>query len=130
MLALAFSVLLTAHAADPDQPAIDAANTWLALVDSGKYAESWTTGATYFKNAITSANWTMAAHAARDPLGALVSRKVSTHTAATSLPGAPDGHYVVIQYQAVFANKKSAIETVTPMQEADGTWHVSGYFIK
>jgi len=36
----------------------------------------------------------------------------------------------VIQYESVFANKKSAVETVTPMLEPDGTWHVSGYYIK
>lgn len=52
-------------------------------------------------------------------------------TYATKLPGAPDGEYVVIQYKASFANKESAVETITPMKEADGTtWHVSGYFIK
>jgi hypothetical protein len=29
-----------------------------------------------------------------------------------------------------FAEKKSAIETVTPMMEKDGQWRVSGYFIR
>ncbi len=48
----------------------------------------------------------------------------------TSLPGAPDGQYVVIQYESSFEHKKSAIETVTPSQGADGHWRVSGYFIK
>jgi hypothetical protein len=129
MLALV-AMLALAHAADSDQPAIDAANTWLALVDTGKYADSWTSAASLFKNAVTKEQWTAQAKAARQPLGALVSRKVSTRTATTSLPGAPDGHYVVIQYESVFANKKSAVETVTPMLEPDGTWHVSGYFIK
>ena len=42
----------------------------------------------------------------------------------------PDGHYVVIQYATTFEHKKSAVETITPMQEADGSWKVSGYFIK
>jgi len=37
---------------------------------------------------------------------------------------------VVIRYDASFANKKSAIETVTPMLDKDGQWRVSGYFIK
>ena len=129
MLALLVT-LAFAQAADSDQPAIDAANAWLALVDAGKYGDSWTSAAALFKNAVTKEQWTAQAKAARQPLGALVSRKVSTRTAATSLPGAPDGHYVVIQYESIFANKKSAVETVTPMLEPDGTWHVSGYFIK
>lgn len=48
----------------------------------------------------------------------------------TQLPGAPDGEYAVIQFETSFANKKSAIETVTPMKDPDGKWRVSGYFIK
>jgi len=48
----------------------------------------------------------------------------------TSMPGAPDGEYVVIQFESSFANKESAVETVTPMKGEDGVWRVSGYYIK
>lgn len=48
----------------------------------------------------------------------------------TSLPGAPDGEYVVIEFESSFEHKKSAIETVTPMNDKDGKWRVSGYYIK
>jgi hypothetical protein len=37
---------------------------------------------------------------------------------------------VVIQYETQFKNKKAALETVTPMREKDGSWKVSGYFIR
>jgi ribosomal protein S17E len=37
---------------------------------------------------------------------------------------------VLIEFQASFENKKSAIETVTSMLEKDGTWRIAGYFIK
>jgi Protein of unknown function (DUF4019) len=66
----------------------------------------------------------------RQPLGKLLSRKVKSRTFAESLPGAPDGKYVVLQFDASFENKKTAVETVTPMQEPDGVFRVSGYFIK
>lgn len=46
-----------------------------------------------------------------------------------SLPGAPDGEYVVIQFKTNFAAKPDAIETVTPMK-SEGAWRDSGYFIK
>jgi hypothetical protein len=59
-----------------------------------------------------------------------VSRTLKSRQYAASLPGAPDGKYVVIQYDSVFENKKGAVETVTPMLDPDGTWRVSGYFIK
>jgi hypothetical protein len=48
----------------------------------------------------------------------------------TSLHGAPDGEYLVIQFETSFSNKKSAIETVTSMLEKDGNWRVSGHYIK
>ena len=66
----------------------------------------------------------------RDPLGTLKSRHLVSATATHSLPGAPDGDYVVVRYASSFANKAAAIETVTPVKESDGHWRVSGYFIK
>lgn len=53
---------------------------------------------------------------------------ISTYT--KKLPGAPDGEYVVIQYESSFEHKQSAVETVTPMLDKDGKWRVSGYYIK
>ncbi len=67
--------------------------------------------------------------AARKPLGKLFSRKVLTKVYKSSLPGAPDGEYVVVQFETSFENKKMAIETVTPMLDKDGKWRVSGYYI-
>src|SRR3990172_8443962 len=45
-------------------------------------------------------------------------------------PGAPDGQYVVIQYETSFERKSSAIETITPIREKDGKWRVAGYYIR
>jgi hypothetical protein len=36
----------------------------------------------------------------------------------------------VIQFATSFENKKTAVETVTPMRDGDGAWRVSGYFIR
>ena len=55
---------------------------------------------------------------------------VQTCALPISLPGAPDGEYVVLQFDTSFANKKEAVETVTPMLDKDGKWKVSGYYIK
>jgi hypothetical protein len=49
---------------------------------------------------------------------------------ARSLPGAPDGEYVVIQFTTSFDGKAVATETVTPMKDPDGHWRVSGYYIR
>lgn len=108
----------------------ESAKAWLTLVDEGKYGQSWEAAAALFKNAVMKVNWEQAAQSARGPLGALKSRTLKSATFARSLPGAPAGEYVVIQFDAQFANKPAAVETVTPMREKDGSWKVSGYFIK
>jgi hypothetical protein len=36
---------------------------------------------------------------------------------------------VVLKFDTSFANKKVAVETVTPMLDKDGKWRVSGYFV-
>jgi len=107
-----------------------AAEKWLGIVDEGKYAESWNEAAELFKNAVKQGQWEQAIQAVRAPLGKLVSRKVKSTSYQTSLPGAPDGQYLVIVFETSFENKKSAIETVTPMMDKDGKWRVSGYYIK
>ncbi len=66
----------------------------------------------------------------RAPLGKLISRKMKTKAYKTSLPGAPDGEYVVIRFETSFENKEIAVETVTPMMSKDGIWRVAGYYIK
>lgn len=115
---------------EKEKQAISAAIQWLALVDEGKYAESWKVAATYFKGAIKEDQWGQSLQAVRAPLGDLISRKVKNKSYQTSLPGAPDGQYVVIQFKTSFENKLSAVETVTPMLDKDGQWRVSGYYIK
>jgi len=110
--------------------ATSAAQAWLALVDKGDSAESWKTGAHSFKSALTQDQWGQALQAARLPLGKTRARELLSRSYATSLPGVPDGQYVVIQYNASFEGKKSAIETVTPVLDSDGVWRVSGYYIK
>jgi hypothetical protein len=107
-----------------------AATDWLSLTDSGKYAGSWEQAAQFFKSSITKEKWTQAMQAVRAPLGKVISRKLKSSTYTTTLPGAPDGQYVVIQYDTSFENKASAVETVTPMRDKDGHWRVSGYFIR
>ena len=68
--------------------------------------------------------------AVRGPLGKLISRKVIGTEYRTELPGAPDGEYLIIQFATSFEHKQSAVETVTPMRDREGTWRVSGYYIK
>jgi hypothetical protein len=114
----------------PEQLAQQSSDTWLTVVDSGKYADSWQEASQFFKAAVTKEQWQNALRGSRDPLGKVLSRKLKNATYAKTLPGAPDGEYVVIQYESSFEHKQSAVETVTPMLDKDGKWRVSGYYIK
>ena len=105
------------------------AGKWLALVDGRQYRQSWQRAATLFRQQVSAEQWQQAITAARNPLGNMVSRKMAAATYATSLPGAPDGEYVVLQFRTEFENRKHAIETVTPMLD-DGQWRVSGYYVR
>jgi Protein of unknown function (DUF4019) len=119
-----------AQNANKEKAAVSAAEKWLGLIDAGNYAQSWKETSTFFRNAVTEGKWEQALQAFRKPLGKLVSRAVKTRMYRTSLPGAPDGQYVVIEFATSFTNKKSAVETVTATLDKDTKWRVAGYFIK
>lgn len=124
-------IIHSLHAAQPaEKPAVESAQQWFKLVDEGKYSESWDQAAQLFKSAVPKDQWQESLNAVRKPLGKVLSRKLKSKQYTTELPGAPDGAYVVIQYETSFEHKKSAIETITPMLDKDGKWRVSGYYIK
>jgi predicted transcriptional regulator len=109
VLALA-GILIAVHAlareVDPAADAVTkgqaAVEAWLTLTDAGKYGESWEAGAAVFKAAVTKAAWEKAMTDSRKPLGAVKSRKLKSATFSTSLPQAPPGEYVIVQYDTIF----------------------------
>jgi hypothetical protein len=138
LLVLAISSLLwaqkqpqnwdTTHNTDAAQ---QSAQSWMALVDKGDYAGSYDQASSTFKTAIGKDDWVQKLRAGRAPLGKVVSRKLKSADFTTQLPGAPDGQYVVIQYDTSFENKQSAVETIVPMvDKKDRQWRTSGYFVK
>jgi len=131
---LVLCMLLCAGFASAQQPAkeeaaVSAAEKWLSMVDAGKYAESWGEAAGYFRSLVKQDQWVQTMMTGRKPLGKVISRKIRSKKYETTLPGAPDGEYVVILFDTSFENKKSTVETVTPMMDKDGRWRVSGYYI-
>ncbi len=130
LLALILSLAGPAQAVDNTGDAQAAAVQWLALIDAGDYDESWKQSASLFQAALPNEQWDRTMQSIRSRLGATRMRTVKNLQYTRTLPGAPEGEYVVIQFQTDFANLSGATETVTPMKDQDGTWKVSGYFIK
>ncbi|MGA9332666.1 MAG: DUF4019 domain-containing protein, partial [Rudaea sp.] len=106
------------------------ATRWLRLVDAGKYRESWQQAASFFQSSVSETSWQNAVEKVRAPLGKVNHRTFKSAVFTHTLPGVPDGNYVVIQFATEFEHKASATETLTPMQEKDGSWRVSGYFVR
>ena len=119
-------------AANPqaETAAVAAARAWLSLVDDQQYAESWEQAAQLFRGAVDKERWVRTMETVRKPLGKTLSRELKSKQYRTSVPGAPDGEYVIIQFTASFENKKSVVETITPTLDKDGQWRVSGYFME
>lgn len=128
--AIGLVAAVAAPAATPEKEAQKVAEVWLALIDQGKYGESWDEAAGFFKERLKRDQWGRIIGQVRGPFGSLASRSLLSAQFLREVPGAPDGEYVVIQFKASFANKKNAVETVTPMKDSDGVWRVSGYQVK
>jgi hypothetical protein len=119
-----------AHSAAPVDAARKAASEWLSMVDSGDFNGSWERAASSFKRAVTAQQWTQASMSVRGPLGGVKSRREKAAQETKTLPGAPDGQYVVIQLETVFEQKSAAVETVIMALDTDGAWRVTGYFVR
>lgn len=116
--------------AKAEQAAIAVAGAWLNLVDRGRYSDSWQQAASTFQAAVNKEQWATSLKAIRQSLGKVISRKLNKKQYTHTLPEAPDGQYVVLEFYTVFEKKKNAVETVTPMLDSNGQWKVSGYYIR
>ncbi len=99
-IAIGIAVATRPRAADEEidtVPATNVALAWLAIVDAGRYGQSWETAAQYFRDKIPRSQWEIQLAQARGPLGNVVARKVTSVQFARDLPTAPAGEYVVIQ---------------------------------
>ncbi len=112
-----------------ENAALGAARVWLALIDAGRYADSWKKASAYLQGAVSGETWVASLDGIRKPLGKVHSRKVAKVKEARELPGAPDGTYMVMSFTSSFEKKKTATESVTFVFE-DGAWKAAGYFIK
>jgi hypothetical protein len=107
-----------------------AAEQWLSLVDAGQTGASWDEAATLLRDVLEKQQWQVALAATRQRLGVLRARRPLSRASLSALPGAPRGEYVVLRYESDFEHRAGAVETITPMRDADGVWRVAGYFIR
>ncbi|MGB3754495.1 MAG: DUF4019 domain-containing protein [Parerythrobacter sp.] len=103
--------------------------TWLELIDTRQYRESWDRAGPVFQSAVTAEQWSTQVDNIRKPLGTLVSRQIQVFETSTQLPGTAVGNYVVMQFKSDFAQRSDKVETIV-MSQLDDEWFVVGYFIR
>jgi len=107
-----------------------AAEAWLAHVDAGEVEASWEATSSLFREVVDLPHWRESFEKVRSIFGRTLHRELGEVRYATTVPGAPDGEYVISEYAAELERKKEAVETVVAMREADGGWRVGGYFVR
>src|SRR5262245_51608748 len=80
-----------------EEAARAAAEEWLAIVDAGKYPESWQKLDPAFAKKVGKKKWVSSITEIRSRAGKLASRKFSSADYSKELPGAPEGEYVVVE---------------------------------
>jgi hypothetical protein len=102
------------------------AEQWLALIDQGKFADTWTNTSRYFQTNMPQDRWVQTLTAAQQKLGKATNRQMTGREARTDIPGAPAGQYILVGYATDFEKQPGLLETVTFINE-DGAWKVIGY---
>jgi DNA-binding CsgD family transcriptional regulator len=102
-----------------------AASEWLALLDAGKWQESWAATGQSFRSLNTVDAWQAASEQARVPLGRMLSRQLLSEE---DVPAPPKG-YRMVRFRTDFENRRGATETVSLDREGD-SWKVVGVYIE
>lgn len=114
----------TAPATPAQTEVVRSARDWLAIVDAGRWEESWRATGESFRSLNTVQAWTQASEQGRVPLGAVVSR---ADLSRESVPAPPHG-LEMVKFRTSFANRPAATETLTLIREGQA-WRVVGYWI-
>lgn len=111
---------------EPPKEALNFTQSWLKLVDNGRYADSWHDLAATFKQEVAQDQWVQELEGFRSPLGKRLERGRLSMTRSSD----PEiGDYVIFQFESTFENKKSAGEAVSVIKSDDGSWGILGYSI-
>lgn len=106
--------------------ATEAAEVWLAGVDTGKYSQSWQHGSEWLRVQVPEQRWAEALSAVRTESGALRARELhAARLTDLNRDVLHAGDFAVVQYASGFAHV-DGVETLVLRQE-QGRWRVAGY---
>ncbi len=129
LTALTVGAMLAAAGNAATEEPTSSAWQWLALLDHGKYADSYAEGSAIFRARISERSWESKAQIFRDAVGTIVWRDVEAVSSISDPPLLPTGQYAVVHYKSRFSDKKEYQESVILVLE-NGLWRVAIYDIK
>jgi len=123
-----------APAADPataakEAAAAKAAVEWLKLIDGAEYGKAWDESASAFRERVTRQQWVDGVPKNRSEFGAFKSRTPTGTAYRASIPGAPEGEYVMVRFASDFEKNPASEEVVTVMLQS-GAWRPVGYLLR
>ncbi len=117
------------HAAESAE-SYSVAEKFIASIDAGDWAQSWNDAGEFFQSQASAADWASTVEPVRAPLGEVEQRELLSAERASTLPGAPEGEYEVLQFQTKFENvETTSVETVIMVRNGS-KFDVAGYFIR
>src|SRR5689334_5930601 len=113
----------------PEKAAQEAAESWLRLIDAGKYAESWDELAEVAKANVTKESWEKLRNDGATPNGADEgkARKLTHAQSTSSLRSVKDKAGVMLSYRSRLDSHRSVTEIVELVQEEGRGWRVAFY---
>lgn len=111
--------------ADQTEEAREAADAWLALFDADDIEATYESAAEPFKSQVDLQDWEAQAAQVKETVGELDGRTYMETTYADELPQAPEGDYMIVQYDTQYANL-DVTEYVILVLEED-TWRMVGF---
>jgi len=128
MLAIALCLFPAFASLAQDAAPEAAARQWPSYVDGGDYAKGWDRAGDAFKARNSPALLQGKIAPVREPLGAVMERRLFQVRFSDSAPGLPPGKYAAVQFHSRFADKTETGEAVWLDLEKD-RWMVIAYFI-
>src|SRR3954454_25248090 len=98
----------------------NAAERWLALLDSGDYEEAFEWEAQDFRMTRAQKQFVRYMQARRQPFGKELGRKAIGSQPAQKLAGVPEGNYMGVIFKTAFENKHETAERVILVRQTIG----------
>jgi hypothetical protein len=120
---------LHAQASPEEQAAQRQALGFLGYLDGGRFADSYAYTGSLMRSQLDREAYAAKVQSSRASVGTLQGRELIDAIPTQTVPGAPDGQYIVLHYHANFSNFSDAVETIT-LAFSKGYWRIVGYYIK